>query len=313
MVENKIFCDNEIQDKLNSMKKKRKYLFLCFFIFLLSCMAIGIWTSIEQKNGGYVSGSYVILILILFVLAAISFILLYKIDRKRKKLISENISKALLGEVFEVEKYTYDGYLAETTIKNMGFIGGWNKINGSDHVVGKYKGYDIEFSDVELIKVTHSRDSNGNSSSNETRVFRGPWIIMEHDRELTSDLRIREKILFANKITSDIETENSAFNDKFQILTEDGHTAFLILTPNFMESITSVDKKGRGTTYMRFYDNKLCIAIYNDKDAFESSSRALGDMSLLREEQRSEIKYITDILDELMENDYLFKKGRNNS
>ena len=72
-------------------------------------------------------------------------------------------------------------------------------------------------------------------------VFEGSWIIIEHNRTLPSPVWIREDKSVHKELK--IETENIAFNNQFTAESEDGHTAFLILTPNFMESLITFNKK----------------------------------------------------------------------
>ena len=137
-------------------------------------------------------------------------------------------------------------------------IVGWNHLSGNDYVKGKYRGYGIIFCDLHLELVTQKEDSKGENYEDRNTIFKGPWIILEHDRKLMSSLRIRERSSFRKniKIPEDleIETENIDFNTQFQILSSDGQVAFQILTPHFMEFITSADVKAGGKMFMCFED-----------------------------------------------------------
>ena len=66
-----------------------------------------------------------------------------------------------------------------------------------------------------------------------------------------------------------METENLAFNEQFQILTNDAHSAFYTLTPHFMEHILSADNMANGRTMLCFDEDRVHIAIDNNRDSFE--------------------------------------------
>ena len=299
--------DTEIQPKLNAMVKASKPLLIIALILVAVTMMIGIPAGIAQQNNGEeISTFTVVSIFVLFTAACVLFLLYARSTKKIKMFVGENITRGVLEEVFEVEDYNSGTHISEDLIKSTGLIGGWNECSGSDFVRGKYRGRNIQFSDVKLEKVTSSTDSDGHSHQEKDTIFKGPWIMLEHDRELPASLRLREKVFSRSKALSDIETENAAFNQQFQILTTDGHTAFLILTPHFMEFLTSADAKAKSQTFICFDGNIICLALYNNHDLFEASGKNLKDINALREKQRAEIKYLTDVLDEIMKNDYLF-------
>ncbi|NLA87235.1 MAG: DUF3137 domain-containing protein [Clostridiales bacterium] len=95
---------------------------------------------------------------------------------------------------------------------------------------------------------------------------------------------------------TDVETENINFSKKFQILTGDPHTAFYILTPHFMEYILSLDQRANGQTYMSFVGERVYIAVNTGRDSFKASRGAMN-ASALQERIKSEVRYITDIID----------------
>lgn len=244
---------------------------------------------------------------ILFALIFVSTILYNKRKNELKAFISEHITYNLLNNTFDVELYDHKRHIDEHIIKRLKLVRGWNRINGSDYVKGRYKGYPIEFSDILLEDVSTSTDANGNTKQDRTKIFEGPMIFLTHNRGITSPLVLRERQFLNNRGGSNIQTENVAFNKQFQIQCQDGHTAFLILTPHFMEYITQMDEKAHGTTYIHFGSGFIYLAINNNRNLFEASNRELQDISLLRARQEEDIAYLTGILDEIMKNEYLFK------
>ncbi len=213
----------------------------------------------------------------------------------------------LLKNIFDVEVFDYKRYIPESRIKRMDLFRSWNRCEGNNYVQGSYKDYPLEFSYVLLEDVSTTTDSNGHTQESTTKIFEGPMLFLSHDRNLPSPLVLRERQFLLNRGGSNVETENLAFNKKFQIQCEDGHTAFLVLTPHFMEFITAMDERAHGTTYMYFGSDFVHIAVHNNSKLFQASNNDARDINLLRAKQNEEISYLTDILDEIMRNEYLFK------
>ena len=254
---------------------------------------------------------------LVFLLAAIPCAVVYvRASNATKKLVSDNIVAQALGEVFDVEVYAAGHYIGEDVLRQAGLVYDWNKSNGSDLVSGKYRGVAFAFSDVHLEDEEVSTDGDGNTTTSCTTRFRGQWLVLEAKKPLPHMVRIREREQRRlkggyRKSKSDVETENAAFNEKFEILTGDPHTAFYILTPHFMEAIVAADERAAGRTYLCFDGQRVHVAVDNGRDSFEVKKGAdAKDIDKLRERIRGEIRYIIEIADELLQNQYLFGEAK---
>jgi len=232
-----------------------------------------------------------------------------------KQLLSVNIVQDALDEVFGGCAYRYEDYLAVSVIEEAKLIPGWTDISGSDLVQGRYRGRGIELSDVKLEKVTEGIEINGHSRQKRETLFQGQWLVFELGRDLPDAVRVIEKAGRAGlkqalkRMTAkgDVETENAAFNEQFRIETGDPHTAFYILTPHFIEHIMAADAAARARTCLCFTGSHVHIALDNGRDLFElGSAKNVKDIAALRARMKSEIGYLTGILDALMQNTYLF-------
>jgi len=96
--------------------------------------------------------------------------------------------------------------------------------------------------------------------------------------------------------------ENVAFNEQFNVLTEDPHTAFYILTPQFMEIILSARERAYDKKHMCFTGEHLHIAIDTESDFFEARRSVVA----LKARVQNEIDYIKNIIDEFLLNERLF-------
>lgn len=299
--------DDEIQAQLDQLEKRALPFriisigsVVLIVAFVLSVFLIG--------PGMFLRGSSMFfLILFLFLLTAVSSIIYNKRNNELKQFISEHITLNLLKSVFDIEVFDYKRYIPEERIKSIGLLRSWNRCDGNNYVKGRYKGYSVEFSYVLLEDVSTTTDADGHTQENVTKIFEGPMLFLSHERTLRAPLILRERQFLLNRGGSNIQTENLAFNKQFQIKCEDGHTAFLLLTPHFMEFITAMDEQAHGTTYLYFDSGVVHIAVHNNSKLFTASANDARDINLLRSKQNKDISYLTDILDEIMRNEYLFK------
>ncbi len=291
--------EEEILAHLDLMKKKQMK-FLPFVIVFALAAVIGLAISLPPL--------FVIGLIAAIILAS----LMFSVNTEINRFLSDNIVRYALAEIIDIEDYSCVNHLSEGVISEAALINDWNEISGSDFFSGKYKGFGIIFSDIHLENVTTRVDSKGNVHKQRVTKFQGQWLVCETKKYIDYSLRLREngERLFREgyqKSKSDIETENIAFNEKYQILTRDGHTAFYILTPHFMEYIIQADKSANCRSYLCFEGNKIHIALDTHKDFFRVRSGAdAKNLEAFKRRIRGEIKFILDILDELMQNKNLF-------
>ena len=107
-----------------------------------------------------------------------------------------------------------------------------------------------------------------------------------------------------------VEMENTAFNDRFLVTSDDAHEAYYILTPHMMEYILTMAGKSGGEVYMAFLrGGKLHIAVKTERDFFELGKTKTNIDSSSRK-FREEIKWFTDIIDVLRVEYTLYEKER---
>lgn len=249
--------------------------------------------------------------------AAVFAVLSGKAGSQAKALLANNITRDIISGVFDECIYAAGYRLPDEMLREAALIPNWDMATGSDLISAKYRGHVINFSDIELSEEVEREDSEGNTSTSYETKFKGQWMILELGREVPAQLRLRENIqrtgklsrkLFGERIENkdDVKTENEAFNKRFQILTEDEHSAFYILTPHFMEFIMSADDAADTRTYLSFVENRVHIACYTGKDSFELQKNDGANLDAIRARMKSELRYITSIADELLKNEYLF-------
>ena len=230
------------------------------------------------------------------------------VSRKLSLILCFNIVQDTITEAFTDCIYKPGMSIAPEFIRSTNLIHGWDQFKGYEFFTGGYKGHVISFSEIRL------SDSGSNNDSGSTTLFEGQWLTCKLGRQLPAMVRVCERSNSklqgdSHRDKSDVETENPVFNEKFRILTDDPHTALYVLTPHFMEYILSADRRAKGRTYLCFSGDRVHIAIHNNRRLFDimPKSSETRNIPTLRARMKSEIKYLTDILDELFKNKYLFQ------
>lgn len=235
------------------------------------------------------------------------------IGKQIKEYMSRYLVNGVLRERFSVSSYQPMSRMADSVVRGAGLIDDWDRADGSDYVEGRYEDMEFCLSDLHLERKETHVDSKGRTTTTYVTVFQGLWLTCRLARQIQTMVRVLEnrKGLFGGyaKSHSDVETESATFNEKFQILTDDPHTAFYVLTPHFMEYMLNADALAQGRIYFCFKESVVHIAIHTGKDLFElKSGENLSDLEGMRNRLRGEVRYITDILDELRKNEYLFSE-----
>ncbi len=239
----------------------------------------------------------------LFIAAAVLSAIKDKRDTAMKQQIADTLVKEALEEIFEDVSYDPFGKMGITQIKDSGVMIplDYNGAEGNDHIKAVYKGLNIEFSDMVLIQEEDMYNEEMQVWENKKReVFKGQWLICDLGRELPAQVSLAPRSGFQRLIRTDtIKTGNETFDKYFTVRSGDGERVFHILTPHFIEYILSAAEISGGKLYMSFLkEGKLHIAVESDNDFFEAGGGSVN-ADRLREKIKSQIRWFTDILDEL--------------
>lgn len=245
-----------------------------------------------------------------------------KVEKKLKYFIGENVVKEIISEKIDIEAYEANDRIATKSIKAAGITPHYDRISGSDYIKGTYRGQVIEYCDIKMEQEHETTDSNGRKSTHYTTVFKGPFMRILLGKELNGYIKIlerknkRKKAGFIedlinsaiNKKEKKIELENEAFNNKFQVKTDNEELAFYILTPQFMENIMKADEYANGYTNISFINGTANIAINNGKDAFEIKKTLYSKKQLdnHRANMRRDLDLFLSVADEILQKDRLF-------
>jgi len=296
----------ELTARIKSARKKVRQCVLFGFLSLFAAVIVVVLLGPYEAIG-----PLVFFLAILFLILSLFFFLhRYSYRSIPGNLIKTNIVCELLAETFELESYLQNGCFTKEQINSSLLFDHCSECNGSDLVKGKYKGVPIEFCDITLKKQCRLSDDNYTIVT----VFKGQWLEIGLKKNLDSPVYLAERT--GNALTGcvkmqEVKTDSDAFNKKYRVLAENQQTALYILTPHFMEYITAADNAADSATYFCFSGSRAIIAMgsrRNRRDLFEID-KPKKSMDWFRSKMKSDLRYITGVIDELLKNEYLFERG----
>ena len=227
-----------------------------------------------------------------------------------KDVFVKDALKAIFSDlVFEPEKGISRNTIADTDMIYMG-----NRFSSNDYISGKYKDVSFVQSDVTIQDVETHTDSKGHTTTEVINILVGKWMIFDFNKTFKANVQVKSKFFSFSKLGKfgdsryqTVKMEDEDFNKKFSVHAQNEHDAFYILTPQLMEKIKYLNEGLKGRIMLCFIDNKLHVALNNNKDSFEYSLFGKLDEAQINDYVSKEIKIITDFVDKLsLEND-IFK------
>jgi len=113
-----------------------------------------------------------------------------KFTKALKESVGSGILEAVLGNVFDDVAYLPFEHISGSAIDSADFGFHYDEIEGNDYVSATYKGLNIEMSDIGLVEISYSTDSDGHTTESRSYVFRGLWLICDFGKEISADVRV---------------------------------------------------------------------------------------------------------------------------
>lgn len=204
------------------------------------------------------------------------------------------ISRPVLHSIFEKVTFEpHEGYPREDfkASELMWIFGSSYTYTSEDLIIGTYKGVNFRRADV---KITHK-------SSDSTVVdVDGRLLEVVFPKKINGIVRVVKEGMVINLMGVNsplVETEDADFNKKYNVYAEDKHSAFYLLTPQFMEYIKNLYSRDNQIT-ITFDGEKLYFLQSGHGGIFEPPAgefNAWDEVKKCREEL-SEIGEIIDVL-----------------
>ncbi len=294
-------------EELNQIRTQlRNRLLICF-----GCVVVlGIAAALVVKHA--------FVFFFVLVLGCILSMLVVQKPRKRyRTAFKQAFVRKSLESVFTDLEYEPDAGISYETIADTKMMSMGDRFHSEDYISGRYRNIFFEQSDVHIEEKHESTDSKGHTTTSYVTLFRGRWMIFDFNKEFRAKLQVvqkgfpsaKRKRFFGKKenLFKKVELESEAFNHAFQVYAQNEHDAFYVITPAFMERIQNLAARNTGKLLFCFIDNRLHIAIHDNKDSFEPGSvfRPIDEQASL-DKIRSEIQVITQFVDELELDNNLF-------
>jgi heme/copper-type cytochrome/quinol oxidase subunit 4 len=305
----------ELKQLQSQIIKKNKICNIVGLLLFLIALAIYLSIAIPKKTDIY------LMIIISFIELIFCLIIVMYIKSKANDKDIEKFYKEFknvfvlksLNNIFTDIKYYPEKGFSKSFIKNIGMLYTGDSYNSNDYISGKYKDIAFEQSDIHIEEKYIEEDADGEKEEVWKTIFLGRLMIFDFNKPFKTNIQVAsyrfeaESLPWSKKF-SRVEMEDAEFNNTFNVYAESEHEAFYVLTPHFMEKLKTITKKINCGIMFCFVDNKLHIAVDNEKDSFEYNVFEPIDEIKIEKEITNDIKLITDFIDELNLDNELFKK-----
>lgn len=285
--------DLNIDEKILLLEKKRKKAMI-FYILMIIPFIVAFVTMFLT-----IFGDSSIAFFILFISILIFFIFFgfgYKYFNDYKKYYKQNFVKIALEGMFDDLVYEPKNCISRSVIESTHIIRRGNTFSGDDFISASYHGVPFVHSDITIQQVT----SNGKNTTT-TTYFKGKWMAFDFNKDFNEYVIIAEKkggAIIDKKTNNKVEMESVEFNNKFKVYATDDHTAFYLITPQFLTSLEKLRDNTKGQLLLAFINGKLHIALHTNKNSLEPKIFSKVDAKVINS-IRDELKVITDFLDAL--------------
>lgn len=282
---------NRMTDQeLEVLRKKAKRGFnitiaatIILFIVLL-VLQICIWNHkygrLGNKDGYFMDLAGIVMVSVSLAIGGsyLAFLIFMKIPYKKfncefkEKYVLSTIQDTNLYQNLSYSKFQGFSY---DNIRNAAVIncGESKYFSSEDMLSGEYKNVRFCFSDVETKKITIRNQKRCLET-----IFCGQVIRLDYiDNKKISDgyLQIFQKKYLSDlrgwKAEHKIQVEDTLFNQKFDIYSEDEHNAFYILTPSMLEKVTEFSNTVENQVAISFHGKTMFVAINGFASAFDAN------------------------------------------
>lgn len=294
-------------------KKLKTFIAVGLAIFALSII-ISLVSLSNLKSISFVGFLFPFTLIVIAIIAIIAVFATKKDTKTYRSLYKACFVERNLCQIFTDVHYSHELGMPKAVLESTDMIRTGDVYRSNDLTSAKYK--DVRFSQADVEIEEESTDSDGNTHY--VTIFKGRWMIFEFPKPFTFRLEVVQKWFTAskklkknretNRQITKISTESLTFDRKFNVYAEDGFEAYYILDPAFIDHIEKLSESHKGKLLLCFIDNKLHVAINDNKDAFEPPSPFKPlDEQTENQKIQAEIRTITDFVDFLKLDRKLFK------
>ena len=247
---------------------------------------------------GIILGGNLVLVVIGGVILGLGQMVQGKSKEQAGRQTFDSIAPDIVGTAFENVQMNPDPPLLDANDTNIP-LPNHTCCSGSGYIRGTYRGLNTELCTVRLTEVSEfQREETGLWEKNEQVVYAGQWMLCELGREFSTWLTIWPREGLDKLLRSGtIQTENDAFNKRFNLTGGDTQEALRILNPNRVERLLQLAESSFGKFAVNLNaDGRLYIAVHSGRGFFDAGKgREMPEQ--LRQRFARELKLFTDMVD----------------
>lgn len=178
---------------------------------------------------------------------------------KYGKIYKEQVITSILSNYDKSLKYTPNSGITKDVYRSAKFES-FDRYNTEDLIVGKICGFEFALADVHT--ENESKDSDGDTTY--TTIFRGPVAVLELNKLSNLMLHISDnqlKLFAGNKY---VELDNQAFEEKYDVFTNNDVVAMRILTPTITTKILEMHDNFGFFFEIKLIDGLLFFRFHSD-------------------------------------------------
>ena len=265
-------------------------------------IAIAIVLVITFIAQGYFDWPIVIVGIFISIILLIKGIYDYNKEKNEfSEIVKDILVRGLFKEEFDKVVYQPDKGFDPKFLYATGLYPQGNRYSTDDLLAANYKGVGFMQADVLMQQVTQT-----GKTTTTTTLFHGRWFICDFIKDFDGNHQIRTNRIFKNskpfwssaEKTKKFEFESPKFNEQFTAYTNNPQEAFYLINPGYMNKLEEFVNYINEEVVFGFIDNKLHVAIFNNKDAFElKGNRIDQDWVDSIDDDINLIKFIIDDLD----------------
>lgn len=220
----------------------------------------------------------------------------------KSKVLKKHLEETIENCVYDPRKG-----LDKNEVMRTEFLKRPDRIKTEDYLAGELDGVKFVSSDVVLKERQVTHTSKGTRTRYVT-YFHGRVFRFDFNKQFKGAVQVLESYRPKTRRNFEkVSLESIDFNKTYKTYATDAHTAFYILTPHFMESLMTLEKKHPGNLGFSFLESHLHVAIHNRKSSFSIRPFSKLDTSLLKRFDE-DLNIIYDIVDDLKLNKDIFKE-----
>lgn len=256
--------DMGIHESIQRMEALRKKCYLVQVLVLVEPLVLLVVMFLGRTGGPDIR----LIMFLFFGCTMVGVVFASKWKKEFNLIYKEMFARAALEELLDDVTYAWDRGFTSSDVSKMGLVCMGNRFRSEDYLKASYNGVEFEQSDVTIKNHTGS----GKRSKTVT-YFKGKMMKFKMPEKSAISLQVFTDN-FAYRANTGfpmerIEMEDVEFNRIFDVRTLDGHEAFYVLTPQFMECLKRIAKTC-SSIGMHFTRGNLYVAINTGRDSFDA-------------------------------------------